>query len=754
MSKTTQQNTAQSSENLGAEQSTQAQGAQTSQSGAAQSTQAQITPLPTPPTSADSASFNERADNFLLALPRFANELNAFGQAVGEETKERIESTIKSSIDTRLNENEVRLKKELVDEVASQTSGLKRASVRLLNIPCYDYSQGTDAPKGLAGLNYQLVTRQNDEQHDSEIVDYGDVFVSVYLNYNKNAFRGITRLLLPRTVGELESYRIRTNEGRTVKNYGAGENAGETHIDGAVTKDVIEGDTLEITKSAAGISGAVSMSATMGVCEWVKDEDKNEYKFSYRAHLINEPRKDVITLKLGSNEEKINIFIKKRTHTLTKEQEAQRCQWSKVEGNGQDFICWCEQMSDTVLVFGHNFWLTGNTGSSNLISCYNHGLKFSFPCEVAEIYAPFNCVMVLLKDGSLWHLGNNQNYEAGLGNTAQVQYFTKNPTLKKVQRLFFSQDFVPTNLGTTSQTNTPKSVNFFALCEENKLYAWGANTSGCLGLGDTSAKTTPQLVNVSWEVQIKDICAFANFTHLLLENGKVLRAGLTNHTKVVSVSYGTNYYSTFADPNFKPMLYHPKVWKWHKGNDYKEFYNGAKGLWQAKTDQTQTKAFEKVKAIFKNCTQNNLYNWALQLESGELCYDIYSFGQNYADNENWQDSPPYRPVKGKNLGMSEICDVQTAGQVLAFARKDNTKLYFVRWGQCAPVAQSLGEFGGGDLSYDYNHIDFGLKNELLQWQITTAPNPAISCFVIKNKEMGRDDLLIFNGDYVFHKVAY
>lgn len=771
MSKTTrdEQNAAQSSENLGAEQgaqeqsaaSTQAQGAQTSQSGAAQSMQAQITPLPTPPTSADSASFNERADNFLLALPRFANELNAFGQAVGEETKERIESTIKSSIDTHLNENEVRLKKELVDEVASQTSGLKRASVRLLNIPCYDYTD-FNTPKGLAGLNYQLVTRQNDEQHDSEIVDYGDVFVSVYLNYNKNAFRGITRLLLPRTVGELENYHIRTNEGRTVANYTDPQNAGETHIDGAVTKDVIEGDTLEIIKSAAGISGAVSMSATMGVCEWVKDEDKNEYKFSYRAHLINEPRKDVITLKLGSNEKKINIFIKKRAHTLTKEQKTQRCQWSKVEGNGQDFICWCEQMSDTVLVFGHNFWLTGGIGSSNryivLTSCYNHGLKFSFPCEVAEIYAPFNCVMVLLKDGSLWHLGNNQNYEAGLGNTAQVQYFTKNPTLKKVKRLFFSQDFVPTNLGTTSQTNTPKSVNFFALCEENKLYAWGANTSGCLGLGDTSVKTTPQLVNVSWEVQIKDICAFANFTHLLLENGKLLRAGLTNHTKVVSVNYGINNYSTFNDPNFNPMLYHPKVWKWYKGNDYEEFYNGVKGLWQAGADQTQTKAFEKVKAIFKNCTQNNLYNWALQLESGELCYDIYSFGLNYADNENWQDSPPYRPTKnfgwGKDLGMSEICDVQTAGRVLAFARKDNTKLYFVRWGQRAPVAQSLGEFGGGDLSYDYKYIDFGLKNELLQWQITTAPNPAISCFVIKNKEMGRDDLLIFNGDCVFHKVAY
>lgn len=134
MSKTIQdeQNTAQSSENLSAEQgaqaqsaaSTQAQGAQTSQSSAAQGTQAQITPLPTPPTSADSASFNERADNFLLALPRFANELNAFGQAVGDETKERIESTIKSSIDTRLNENEVWLKKSLSMKWRAKQAGL------------------------------------------------------------------------------------------------------------------------------------------------------------------------------------------------------------------------------------------------------------------------------------------------------------------------------------------------------------------------------------------------------------------------------------------------------------------------------------------------------------------------------------------------------------------------------------------------------------------------------------------------------
>ena len=133
MSKTTrdEQNAAQSSENLGAEQgtqaqsaaSTQAQGAQTSQSSATQSTQAQITPLPTPPTSADSASFNERADNFLLALPRFANELNAFGKSavkeVGEAAKQKVDELVKS--DEILGE----VKGSLTSEIQPQLDKLK-----------------------------------------------------------------------------------------------------------------------------------------------------------------------------------------------------------------------------------------------------------------------------------------------------------------------------------------------------------------------------------------------------------------------------------------------------------------------------------------------------------------------------------------------------------------------------------------------------------------------------------------------------
>ncbi|MCX2717806.1 hypothetical protein OQH61_08685 [Helicobacter sp. MIT 21-1697] len=57
-----------------------------------------ITPLPTPPTTNDTASFDIRADAFVEALPAFAQELNAFGvdiSNIGESTFERAQEVIK-----------------------------------------------------------------------------------------------------------------------------------------------------------------------------------------------------------------------------------------------------------------------------------------------------------------------------------------------------------------------------------------------------------------------------------------------------------------------------------------------------------------------------------------------------------------------------------------------------------------------------------------------------------------------------------
>lgn len=57
-----------------------------------------ITPLPTPPSSNDTASFDIRADAFIGALPTFVQELNDFGldiSNIGKNTFEKVEVVIK-----------------------------------------------------------------------------------------------------------------------------------------------------------------------------------------------------------------------------------------------------------------------------------------------------------------------------------------------------------------------------------------------------------------------------------------------------------------------------------------------------------------------------------------------------------------------------------------------------------------------------------------------------------------------------------
>lgn len=63
-----------------------------------------ITPLPTPPTTHDTQSFDIRADAFVEALPQFGEELNAFGVQINE---------LGTSVEQSLRELELELKENL-----------------------------------------------------------------------------------------------------------------------------------------------------------------------------------------------------------------------------------------------------------------------------------------------------------------------------------------------------------------------------------------------------------------------------------------------------------------------------------------------------------------------------------------------------------------------------------------------------------------------------------------------------------------
>lgn len=185
MSKTTEQNTAQSGVDLNAEQGGIA---------------SKISPLPTPPSSNDSGSFVERADKFLMALPKFADELNAFGSKVDTSINEKIQSTAKLTKDElfknsekAINSKMQNIKDELVLQVAQETNELVRKSYRLLELNTITNKDS---------LPFQLVWRANCGDK-TKIVRYGDVFVP-QIHYNTT--KGFFRLPLPYTLGQVKEY--------------------------------------------------------------------------------------------------------------------------------------------------------------------------------------------------------------------------------------------------------------------------------------------------------------------------------------------------------------------------------------------------------------------------------------------------------------------------------------------------------------------------------------------------------------------
>lgn len=78
----------------------------------------------------------------------------------------------------------------------------------------------------------------------------------------------------------------------------------------------------------------------------------------------------------------------------------------------------------------------------------------------------------------------------------------------------------------------------FALTEDGRVFAWGFNSSGQLGIGNTATITTPQLIHVTGGVKISQLAA--GYTHTL---------ALAMHTGQV-FAWGWNGYGQLGQENF------------------------------------------------------------------------------------------------------------------------------------------------------------------------------------------------------------
>lgn len=683
-----------------------------------------ITPLPQPPSTADAASFDERADSFLSALPQFAEELNDFSQKISDETKERVETTIKASIDARLDENDERLKKELVDEVAAQTNGLKRQSVRLLDVPYLDYKPDNNyIVNDERCVAYQLVTRKNDAQDDKEIVEYGDVIVPLF---DRISYRGAyiyqyltqTRLPLPRVLKDFERWVNTTTEGRGGQYLDAA-----AHIEGAELIKIIEGDTF--TRSQVGVN-SFAISCKVGLCTYTFNADKKTAEFYYQAPLLNEDRSDVITLNINNTESFINVMIKRREHAFSEDELEKKLQWKYIESDGVRFLCHCDEMKDSVLYFSPynilSFVFRSRTATFNSISAHN-GFKFTFPCAVKKIF--FKAVpLVLLEDGSVWTMGIQENGECGLGSKTEIIRFTQNPALNKIKDIFSN------------------GKNFFALTQDEGLLAWGINKDGSLGIGNATAQLSPLAVNIKFPSPIKDIACGNSFTHILLEDGTVWRAGAACTEAPFN-----------ATMTFLPMTYqkykHPDNTTYDPLKDIK--------IYGVREHTGEALPYEKIKKIWATSEV-----WMMQCESGELCFTSDNVFYAAAIQGSADAFAPLPSIKCKHA-FGEIEEVYLNSSVnidtnkrigLVWFKKNDTHFYVCHWGYGVPVPQITGEVGGGNLDYDFDFIDLGLNaNERVDMHTYGyGMNNFDMCIVVKNKL--KDDFYHWVSNKGFVKIAY
>lgn len=511
MSKTTQQNAAQSGADLNAEQgtqeqstpSTQTQGAQTSQNTEQGGIIGKISPLPTPPSSNDSGSFVERADKFFMALPKFAEELNAFGSKVDTSINEKIQSTAKLTKDElfkhseqAINSKMQNIKDELVLQVAQETNELVRKSYRLLELNTITNKDS---------LPFQLVWRANDGDK-TKIVRYGDVFVP-QIHYETT--KGFFRLSLPYTLGQVKEYE---NDLRY--------KAAQPSATNAEKITVKQG--CRYTKTVTGHKvKSITTSALCGFTSYELSEDKLEAKIHYDAPVGAE-LDDEISININGAINKITVRVEANE---IEGEENEVLSWQHIEGHTYHIMAAPEPLSNFVFFFG-----VTHLNNPSLATSYNGEaqtpIKFVFPAKIKQIFcggkhAPKTSLskiysygnFVLLENGDVFVMGYNSVGNLGFGNKVVSVYFVKNPYLKNIKELF---------IGSYEYSN-------FALDNEGKLFAWGANSYGQLGLKKTSEVLKPELVEFDFKSKVVSVETSLYKNFVLCEDGSVFVAGYQAH---------------------------------------------------------------------------------------------------------------------------------------------------------------------------------------------------------------------------------
>lgn len=139
----------------------------------------------------------------------------------------------------------------------------------------------------------------------------------------------------------------------------------------------------------------------------------------------------------------------------------------------------------------------------------------SFPPKlyVSQIACGYAHTLFLLSDGSIWSAGNNEHGQLGLGHEGGHHQ------LKQISSIF----------GIPFTQVTAGYHHSLALTMSGKVFAWGNNSHGQLGLGDTRNKYVPHRLTSLKSQPVKHVAAGLHHSVVLTTDGGVFTFGSNGH---------------------------------------------------------------------------------------------------------------------------------------------------------------------------------------------------------------------------------
>ncbi len=157
----------------------------------------------------------------------------------------------------------------------------------------------------------------------------------------------------------------------------------------------------------------------------------------------------------------------------------------------------------TLYMWGRNYY--GQLGLGNNINKNTpQKVQVDGVTEWKMISTGYSHTAAITADGKLYMWGTN--------NYGQLGFGVRNNNL-----------YAPAQISTTEQWQSvsAKSLHTLAITADGKLYAWGANGNGQLGLGHTAIQSIPALVNVEGVNNWKSVTTGHGHTVAITTDGKL-----------------------------------------------------------------------------------------------------------------------------------------------------------------------------------------------------------------------------------------